>query len=264
MTTRTQTNTLAISASHLNLTLGGKELLNNVSLDIHSGQLTTLLGPNGAGKSSLLKLLCGEIPSDADIQFFGRERSKWLKPELAKHLGMLPQNSTLSFAFTVQEVVDLGALPLALTRADTQVITQEMMEKVEVTHLSERLYPSLSGGEKQRVHFARVLTQISQTQDQKILMLDEPTSALDLAHQHNTLKLARQMADEGAAVIVVLHDLNLAAQYSDRLIVLKGGKIQADGKPWDALTESMIQNVYGHKTLVTKHPIDDYPVVYAA
>lgn len=177
---------------------------------------------------------------------------------------MLPQNSTLSFAFTVQEVVDLGALPLALTRADTQVITQEMMEKVEVTHLSERLYPSLSGGEKQRVHFARVLTQISQTQDQKILMLDEPTSALDLAHQHNTLKLARQMADEGAAVIVVLHDLNLAAQYSDCLIVLKDGKIQADGKPWDALTESMIQKVYGHKTLVTKHPINDYPVVYAA
>lgn len=172
-------------------------------------------------------------------------------------------STVLSFAFNVNEVIELGGLPLSLSNQALREITSNMMQKTGINHLAERAYPSLSGGEKQRVHLARVLTQVSQHQ-QKIVMLDEPTSALDLSHQHNTLKLARELANEGAAVIVVLHDLNLAAQYSDRVIVLQDGKLQADGAPWEAITAEMIENVYGHKTLVQAHPTLNFPVVFAA
>ncbi|WP_019616093.1 heme ABC transporter ATP-binding protein [Psychromonas ossibalaenae] len=265
--TTINSSSAAVSCEHLFLNLGGKQLLDDLSLTIHTGQVTTLLGPNGAGKSSLLKILCGETAYDkspqSSIHYFGTAQREWPKQKLAGYLGVLPQQSTLSFAFTVKEVAALGLLPLGLAPQQAQSVLSEKMDKTGISHLSERLYPSLSGGEKQRVHLARVLTQISQSK-QTILMLDEPTSALDLCHQHNTLNIAREMADAGAAVIVVLHDLNLAAQYSDRIIVLNEGKIQADGTPWQALNETMIKAVYGQQTLVSKHPQADYPVVYAA
>lgn len=261
-------NPAALCCEHLFLNLGGQQLLDDLSLTLYSGQVTTLLGPNGAGKSSLLKMLCGEIVSDqpaqSQIHYFAQEQSRWSRKKLACHLGVLPQQSSLSFAFTVKEVVALGLLPLSVDAQQGQAIISANMAQAGITHLSERVYPSLSGGEKQRVHLARVLTQLSQSQQNTILMLDEPTSALDLCHQHNTLKIAREMADNGAAVILVLHDLNLAAQYSDRIIVLNKGKIQADGTPWQVINETMINHVYEQKTLVCKHPTADYPVVYAA
>lgn len=256
-------SSLAISAKNISYRIGSKMILDNINLDLRCGEVTTLLGPNGAGKSTLLKLLCDEISSFNDIRYFGEAKDKWNGNELAKRLGVLPQHSTLSFAFDVNEVVELGGLPLALSNQALRKITSSMMQKTGISHLAERSYPSLSGGEKQRVHLARVLTQVSQYK-QKIVMLDEPTSALDLSHQHNTLRLAKELANEGAAVIVVLHDLNLAAQYSDRIIVLQDGKLQADGKPWEAITAEMIENVYGHKTLIQAHPMYDFPVVYAA
>lgn len=256
-------STLAISAKNISYYIGAKMILDNINLNLHCGEVTTLLGPNGAGKSTLLKLLCNEISSFNDICYFGKTKDQWNGNELAKRLGVLPQHSTLSFAFNVHEVVELGGLPLELSNQDLHKITNEMMNKTDINHLVNRLYPSLSGGEKQRVHLARVLTQVSQHQ-QKIVMLDEPTSALDLAHQHKTLRLARELANEGAAVIVVLHDLNLAAQYSDRVIVLQDGKLQVDGTPWKAITSEMIEKVYGHTTLVQPHPTLDIPVVFAA
>ncbi|OCH06593.1 heme ABC transporter ATP-binding protein [Aliivibrio fischeri] len=256
-------SSLAISANNISYRIGSKIILDDINLELRCGEVTTLLGPNGAGKSTLLKLLCDEITSFNDIRYFGKAKDQWDGNELAKRLGVLPQHSTLSFAFNVNEVVELGGLPLSLSNQALREITSNMMQKTGINHLAERAYPSLSGGEKQRVHLARVLTQVSQHQ-QKIVMLDEPTSALDLSHQHNTLKLARELANEGAAVIVVLHDLNLAAQYSDRVIVLQDGKLQADGAPWEAITSEMIENVYGHKTLVQAHPTLNFPVVFAA
>ncbi|OCH49367.1 heme ABC transporter ATP-binding protein [Aliivibrio fischeri] len=256
-------SSLAISANNISYRIGSKIILDDINLELRCGEVTTLLGPNGAGKSTLLKLLCDEITSFNDIRYFGKAKDQWDGNELAKRLGVLPQHSTLSFAFNVNEVVELGRLPLSLSNQALREITSNMMQKTGISHLAKRAYPSLSGGEKQRVHLARVLTQVSQHQ-QKIVMLDEPTSALDLSHQHNTLKLARELASEGAAVIVVLHDLNLAAQYSDRVIVLQDGKLQADGAPWEAITSEMIENVYGHKTLVQAHPTLNFPVVFAA
>jgi iron complex transport system ATP-binding protein len=257
----------AISCKHINLTLAGKVILNDISLNIRQGEVTTLLGPNGAGKSSLLKILADEIKAtvnkDSEIHYFNESKANWNRGQLAKHVGILPQQSSLTFAFTVREVVELGLLPLSLSRKQADCVINDMLEKVDTLYLETRLYPLLSGGEKQRVHLARVLTQLSESGNKTVLMLDEPTSALDISHQHNTLSIARNMADKGAAVIIVLHDLNLAAQYSDRVLILNEGKIQADGSPWQALTADKIEQVYQHSVQVLKHPSADYPVVYA-
>ncbi|MGR5094148.1 heme ABC transporter ATP-binding protein [Vibrio maritimus] len=252
----------AISAKNITMTFGERVILDNIDVELYSGQVTTLLGPNGAGKSTLLKLLCGETSSSVDIEYFDRHKNQWSAQELSRHMGLLPQHSTLSFPFLASEVVELGAIPLSLSNQATKELALNYMHSADVAHLAKRLYPSLSGGEKQRVHLARVLTQLHLSGDRKILMLDEPTSALDLAHQHNTLAIARELADkENAAVVVVLHDLNLAAQYSDRLLVLDKGKIVSDGKPWEALSSELIQEVYGYSALVTPHPTLDFPTV---
>ncbi|WP_257797914.1 ATP-binding cassette domain-containing protein [Psychromonas sp. CD1] len=195
--------------------------------------------------------------------YWGVNKKRLSRSVRAQNMGVLAQQSSLSFSFTVEEVVQLGLLPLSLSsRKATQVI-DEVMQKVGVSEFKHRAYPSLSGGEKQRVHLARVLVQLSQAGQKAILMLDEPTSALDLAHQHKILSIAREMAEKGAAVIVVLHDLNLAAQYSDRIMVLNNGKIEADGSPWQVLTKQMILAVYGYACLVQKHPIKDHPMIYS-
>lgn len=256
----------AISVKNLTLSLGNKLILNNLSVNIETHKVTALLGPNGAGKSTLLKCLSRElnIPKGTQLAYFNQTIIQWSKKQLPRHMGVLAQQSSLTFAFTVQEVVELGLLPLALSAQQAKQTVQENMHNVGIEHLAKRLYPTLSGGEKQRVHLARVLTQLTQSKDKTILMLDEPTSALDLAQQHNTLKLAKKLAQKGAAVIIVLHDLNLAAQYSDRVLVLAEGEIKADGAPWDALTSEMIEQVYGQKTLIVKHPTNDYPVVHSA
>ncbi len=258
-------NPNVLSGRNISMKYASQVILDDISIDIRAGEVTALLGPNGAGKSTLLKLLCGEIPSHNNIVYFGQAKDCWQPEDIAKHLAMLPQHSTLTFPFLAREVVELGAIPLAVSNKETSALALHYMKKTDVLHLADRLYPALSGGEKQRLHLARVLTQLHQSGKKKILMLDEPTSALDLAHQHNTLKIAREAAKaEGAAVVVVLHDLNLAAQYADRLILLHRGKLVCDASPWDALTPERIEQVYGYRSIVTKHPSLDFPQVHSA
>lgn len=257
---------VAIKARNINLSYGKRRILNDINLDIHSGQVTALLGPNGAGKSSLLKILCGEInldnmASNAYLHYFGKPSQDWDKAVLARHLGILPQHSTLNFPFLVREVVELGGLPLSVSKKELIAITQEKMQLVGILPLADHLYPRLSGGEKQRVHLARVLTQLHLAEQHRVFMLDEPTSALDLSHQHNTLQLAKQMAQSGSAVVIVLHDLNLAAQYSDRILLLHQGEIAADGNAWQTLSPQNIDKVYGQKTIISAHPEYGFPVI---
>ncbi|ENO8417323.1 heme ABC transporter ATP-binding protein [Vibrio mimicus] len=255
--------TIAIQGSDLCVTYGSRLVLDHVDITLCCGEVAALLGPNGAGKSTLLKLLSGEMASTGSLRYFDLPSEQWPAEKLARHLGILPQQSTLSFPFTVQEVVELGAIPLKLPRKEVECVARYYMQKTDVLHLASSLYPSLSGGEKQRLHLARVLTQLHQAGKQRILMLDEPTSALDLAHQHNTLQLARQLAnEEECAVVVVLHDLNLAAQYADRMILLHQGKIVCDATPWQALTAERIEQVYGYQALIEAHPTQDFPMVY--
>lgn len=254
-----------LSANGLCYQYGKRLILDDLDIKIKAGEVTALLGPNGAGKSTLLKLLCGEIRSSNEICYFGKHKDSWQSEELARHIAMLPQHSTLNFPFLAHEVVEMGAIPLKVNKSTTQLLAKKYMRLTDCVYLSDRLYPSLSGGEKQRVHLARVLVQLDNAQEKKILMLDEPTSALDLAHQHNTLKTARNLAKESStAVVVVLHDLNLAAQYADRLIVLHQGKITCDSSPWQALKPDVIEEVYGYKSIVNAHPTLGFPVVYPA
>lgn len=256
-----QSKAAVIHLKNLSLTLGKRTILKNISADFKAGELTILLGPNGTGKSSLLKLITQEYPSNGDIHFFGDHVDQWKPRLLAKHLGVLPQSSSLTFNFSVKEVVELGGIPLACSAEHVQEIAKQNMLATDISHLAERAYPSLSGGEKQRVHLARVLTQLAQSNNKKVLLLDEPTSALDLSHQHKTLLLAKRLVSEGAAVIIVMHDLNLAAQYADRVMILNEGSIAADGSPWEVLTQEIIAEIYHWKVQVIPHPTDQYPLV---
>ncbi|MDN3612518.1 heme ABC transporter ATP-binding protein [Vibrio ostreicida] len=253
---------VVLSGRNLSMRFANQTVLDKLDIDIRAGEVTALLGPNGAGKSTLLKLLCGEIPSEHHVSYFGQPKQLWTASDLAKHVAMLPQHSTLNFPFLAQEVVELGAIPLGIRKKETQQLAQQYMKMTGVDHLAERVYPALSGGEKQRLHLARVLVQLAHSGQDKILMLDEPTSALDLAHQHNTLKMARRLADENnTAVVIVMHDLNLAAQYSDRLVILHHGRLVCDAEPWQALTPAMIEKVYGYPCLIQPHPYMNFPMV---
>jgi iron complex transport system ATP-binding protein len=251
----------AISIQNVDLTFGDRTILDNVSAQFHSGELTILLGPNGAGKSSLLKLMTREWPSNGKVHYFGVESAQWHKPDLAMQLGVLPQSSTLTFNFTVQEVVELGGLTLKASQKEITAIASSYMADTDILHLADRLYPSLSGGEKQRVHLARVLTQLAQSGEDKIVLLDEPTSALDLSHQHNTLSLAKKLTQQGATVVTVIHDLNLAAQYADRVLILNDGKLVADGTPWETLSQEIISSVYQWPVTIVPHPERGHPVI---
>lgn len=254
---------MAIEISNATLRLGGKTLLDDVSLSFACGCFTMILGPNGTGKSSLLKLINGELAGDSQVHFYGKARQDWHPGALAQSVAVLPQSSSLSFNFTVQEVVELGGLTLTASRAQIHQLARDNMAQTGVAHLAGRLYPSLSGGEQQRVHLARILTQVAHSPRPAMLMLDEPTSALDIAHQHHTLSLLQRLAREGAGIVAVVHDLNLAAQYADRLILLNQGQVVADGAPAAVLSAQLIEQVYQYPVQILPHPQFDYPVVIA-
>ncbi|WP_288131322.1 heme ABC transporter ATP-binding protein [Microbulbifer sp.] len=229
-------------------------LLQDINLGFAAGQVTALLGPNGCGKTSLLRAISGELPHSGSIQLFGRPQEAWYRTQkehrqLARRYGLLPQHSNLSFAFTCREVVQLGLAPGSLSVREQGERIEHFMQRADVWHLRDRLFPSLSGGEKQRVQLARVLSQLSLAErgDEKILLLDEPTSALDLKHQHQVLALARAIAGENTAVVSVLHDLNLAARYADRMVMLAEGRVQADGTPTELLQPELVEQVYGYR-----------------
>ncbi len=254
-------NTACIEVKNISLKFGEKTLLDDVSLAFKAGELTIILGPNGTGKSSLLKVMTGEIKTKGEVLYYQQKKEKWPNEELARSLGVLPQHNQLTFGFRVQEVVELGGLTLAKPQKEISQIARQMMEYTEISQLAERLYPTLSGGEKQRVHLARVLTQLSDAPRDKIIFLDEPTSALDIRHQHNTLALAKKLTTEGAAVIIVLHDLNLASQYADNIILLNKGRVVAKGSAKNVLTSENIHQVYNWDATIMPHPKYGFPLV---
>lgn len=257
---------MSIVANNVSLHLAGFDLLRNINLSVEAGQVTVLVGPNGAGKSSLLKVLTGELkPSQGFVFLNQRELSQWGIQDKANVLAVLPQHSELNFPFTANEVVGLGCIPHTTGYTVDQKIIADALQMVDANYLECRLYTQMSGGEKQRVQLARVLTQIWNPNKlgSQFLVLDEPTAAFDLAHQQMTLEIVKQFSKRGVGVLMVVHDLNLAAKCADSLVVLNGGMIEAVGSPNDILTEELIKRVFDVKATITRHPVADTPLVIA-
>ncbi|MFD0360059.1 heme ABC transporter ATP-binding protein [Nocardia sp. GCM10030253] len=238
---------------------GSRRVLEAVDFDVVAGQVVALVGPNGAGKSTLLAALAGELaPTEGTVELDGRLLAHWSALDMARRRAVLPQSHTVGFPFTAREVVAMGRAPWVRTelRALDDEKIAAAMAAADVEHLAARSFPTLSGGERARVALARVLAQ-----DTATLLLDEPTAALDLGHQEAVLNLATTRAEEGAAVVVVLHDLGIAAAYADRVAVLESGRIAADGPPREVLTTELLSRVYQHPVEVLDHPISGAQLV---
>ncbi|WP_211348874.1 heme ABC transporter ATP-binding protein [Nocardioides litoris] len=246
------TASTALLARGLVVRYGAATVLDGADLEVRHGEVLTLVGPNGAGKSTLLGALCGDVDlAGGSVEVLGRPLSSWRLRDLARERAVLAQEHRVSFPFPVAEVVRMGRAPWR-GRPEEDLdddVVAESMTATETTHLADRPFVALSGGEKGRASFARVLAQRT-----GVLLLDEPTAALDLGHQEAVLARARARADEGAAVVVVLHDLSLAAAWSDRVALLAAGRVVADGPPTDVLLASRLTEVYAHPVEVLRHP----------
>ena len=239
---------MSLKMEQVSLVSGGRVRLDQADLEVQPGQLCVMIGPNGSGKSSLLQVLSGEIrPSAGKASLDGIGLEYWKVAELARHRAVMPQSPGLDFPFRVKDVVELGRSPFRADRSLDARLVQEAMGLFDIEHLAERMYTNLSGGERQRVHLARVWAQISQpgVEHARYQLLDEPTSALDLRHQQALLSQLREhVRHSQLGVLAALHDLNSAAQYADRLVLLDQGKVVAAGSPEQVLTSGMIEKIY--------------------
>jgi iron complex transport system ATP-binding protein len=253
-----------LRANNLLVRRGNRTVLANIDIELRPGEVLGVLGPNGAGKSTLLTALCGELAtSEGRVSLDERPLADWPGQERAKRLAVLPQSSSLNFAFSVNEVVGMGRLPHASGRVRDAEIVAEALKAADALHLAGRSYLALSGGERQRVHLARVLAQLWPGAEGQTLLLDEPTSMLDPLHQHTILQAVRDFAERGAAVLVILHDLNLAARYCDQLLLLQQGLPHAYGPPAEVLTAEALAAVYGLQVLIHRHPERGHPLIIA-
>jgi len=236
-----------ITAKHIRYSVGDTQILDDVSVSLKPGTLTAILGPNGAGKSSLLKCLSGTLaPCKGDVYFNGVSLQGYPLSDLSRRRGVLSQTIALHFPFTVLELVMMGRHPYvdsAESKNDKQVV-QWALESVDAWSLKDRVFPTLSGGEQQRVQLARVLGQIW-AQQQACLFLDEPTAALDLKYQHQIFQFIGQLAEDYAlTVCVILHDPQLARRYCDQAILMKQGRVFTAGPIARVLEPENIERVY--------------------
>lgn len=249
--------------------IGSKTILDAIDWQIETGCFWAVLGANGAGKSTLLRGIAGDYrPTSGQLSWDGDYLASMNGKNLATKRGILSQHTNVAFPMTVEDVVSLGRYPYQGQCSPTidKFIIQEVLEYVGLSSFSNRIIQELSGGEKQRVHFARVLAQIwgntREMDTNKVLLLDEPTSSLDIAYQHELLALARQLAQaKQFTVVAILHDMNLAAQYADQLLILKKGNVSAKGTVKQVLSPTNILEAFGVKAMIQTHPIYDCPQV---
>jgi iron complex transport system ATP-binding protein len=257
-----------LEARDIGVVIGGTPILDGISVSVVPGEVLAVFGPNGAGKTTLMNVLTGTLkPDTGTVRLSDRPMLDLPRQELARRRAVLPQHSDLSFPFSVLEVVLLGRSPHARTsshRTDLAIARAALRES-GTGHLERRIYTTLSGGERQRVHLARALSQIwiadGAEREECYLLLDEPTSSLDLAHQHATLEVARRFAGQGTGVVAILHDLNLAAMYADRICMVKSGRLHAEGSPREVIRPDHIAAVYSITASVIDHPTRGCPYV---
>jgi iron complex transport system ATP-binding protein len=256
--------TALVEARDVVVEINGKRIIDRVTLSVAAGEIVALVGPNGAGKSTLLRTLSGEIqPSGGAVTIKSRALRSLPTSELAQCRAMLSQHTSVTFPFTVSEIVLMGANPNGL-RGDLGSLVAKVLASGDIAHLASQVVTRLSGGEQQRVHFARTLLQL-ETADERfrpgVLLLDEPTSSLDLKHQLSLLETVRSVAAAGNAVIVVIHDLNLASMIATRLVMLRNGTLFASGAPKDVIDDATLQQVFGVANAAGVVPRSDLPFV---
>jgi iron complex transport system ATP-binding protein len=244
-----------LSAAQLDFAYGVVPVLRGVDLNLSKGDFVALIGPNGSGKTTLLKTLAGILaPRTGRVAWEGRDLRALPRRDIARRIALVPQELSLPYAFSVEEMVALGRTPyvrafLGETRADRDAIARAL-EQTETRSLAGRFFSDLSGGERQRVVIAMALAQ-----EPQVLLLDEPTVHLDINHQIEILDLIQRLNRErGLSVLATMHDLNLAALYFDRLVLLNGGRIVAEGSPREVLTAETIARVFDARVAVHAHP----------
>ena len=241
-----------LTACNVTVVRQGRKLLDDVSLELPGGCLLAVVGPNGAGKSTLIRCMGGDIfPESGGVALEDWPLSSYDAAALARRRAVVGQEQSQAFGFTTMEVVLLGRIAHEgrSSRADDVAAAAAAIRTMGLGDLAERDFRTLSGGEKQRAHLARALAQLwpldgSSARD-KVLILDEPTNNLDLQHQYGLLAEVRRLADRGLGVVAVLHDLNLALRFADRVAVLSEGRLAASGPPETAMTDDLLSRVFG-------------------
>lgn len=260
---------MMIEAANLCCRIGNKTILQPCFFDAEAGSITAVIGPNGAGKSTLVRLLAGDQPPSAgQVQIAGRPLGDWTADALARIRAVLTQHFGVPLPFSAEEIVQMGRYPYARTStaAADQKIVRECLEEMDVLRFASRQFATLSGGEQQRVQMARVLAQLSAREGLrgKVLLLDEPTSSLDPLQQQLMLSKIRELARAGLTVLVVLHDLSLAAQYADKLLLLREGYLLAEGTVSEVLEPALLGVAFGLDLDILEQQDYPFPVLVPA
>jgi iron complex transport system ATP-binding protein len=259
-----QETTPAFEVDKVDLLIDGNEILSNVSLSFPAGEVVALVGHNGSGKSSLLKILAQQlVPTAGSVVCGGHDFRHFQRRDFARAVAYLPQDLGTGSDMTIRELVSCGRYPWHGALGRFSDLDREKVEAaITATHIeafTDRVVGTLSGGERQRAWIAMLIAQ-----DARCLLLDEPTAALDIAHQVEILSLVRQLAHEGGrSIIVVLHDINMAARFCDRIHALKGGRVVASGTPCEILVPDTLRAIYGIDMDVIRVPTLSNPLAYA-
>ena len=254
--------TSAIEIINRNHSYGSRAVLQDLAFTVSSGDFFIIIGPNGSGKTTLMRAMAGILKiSQGQLNILGRPLFEYKRKKFARMVALVPQGLPVDFPFTVTECVLMGRAPynraLGIENAQDHAIAQQAMQFTEVDHLATRKLHQLSGGEQQRVFIARAICQQPQ-----ILLLDEPTASLDLAHQVRIMDLMERLKTEkGVTVVMVSHDINLAAMYADQLLLLRDGQVVRMGAPHQILDFKTLEETYGCKLLVDSSPLGDLPRV---
>jgi iron complex transport system ATP-binding protein len=253
----------ALDACEITVSVGEKLLLDHVSLRVTPGETVALIGPNGAGKSTFLRVMSGELrPDHGAVLMHAREIGTFSPAALALRRAVLAQSITVNFPFTVAEIVRMGAGGRQGATIDAQI--EDALATVDLDGFAGRIMLTLSGGEQQRVHCARVMVQLACGEAEHgpgVLLLDEPTSSLDLRHQIELLSTVKRLAANGTAIVAVLHDLNLAAMFAQRIVAMSEGRVAADGPAAETVNDRLLQDVFKVSIPVGRTPPPGTPFV---
>lgn len=253
--------TVSISGVSLSVIIGRQSLLDNVSLNVKEGEILSIIGPNGAGKSTLVATLAGDMtPSNGTISYDNRDLTELSIQDRAMIRSVMAQSQPVAFDFSVQDIIKMGWVRGSDIESTSRYATALacIVEDCSIAHLLHRKFNTLSGGEHRRVHFARALVQLWRPEtcsSRGYLLLDEPVANLDLAHEIRLLKQVRSLADQGVGVLLVLHDLNIAAKFSDKIAILQAGRLACIGSPGDVLTAERLTRIFQIPISVDTHSL---------